>query len=90
MAGYVRTSSCPGPADLIAGNKVHFLTSIESVAKGLADCVKQGLTKAVGVSNYSKEHMIRMYEGQSLHGLGCPSLTRLHFMGSPEKGGNTM
>lgn len=43
--------------------QVHFLTSIETVAKGLAECVKLGLTKTVGVSNYSEEHMVRMYEG---------------------------
>lgn len=40
------------------------LTSIEHVAKGLAQCVKLGLAKTVGVSNYSKEHMIRMYDGR--------------------------
>ena len=46
--------------------KVHFLTSIETVAKGLAECVRLGLNKAVGVSNYSKDDMIRMYDGMLL------------------------
>jgi len=36
--------------------------SIKQVAKGLADCVEQGLTKAVAVANYSKEDMLQMKE----------------------------
>ena len=43
---------------------VHPHKSIESVAKGLAECVKLGLTKAVGVSNYNTQQMIRMYDGE--------------------------
>jgi len=42
---------------------IHYFTSIETVAKGLAECVKLGLTRTVGVSNYSTEHMIQMYDG---------------------------
>jgi diketogulonate reductase-like aldo/keto reductase len=34
--------------------------SIGKAAKGLAECVDQGLAKTVGVANYSKEDMIRM------------------------------
>lgn len=37
-----------------------FFYSFETVAKSLADCVKKGLTKTVGVSNYSKEQMLQM------------------------------
>ncbi|KAJ3023994.1 hypothetical protein HKX48_008608 [Thoreauomyces humboldtii] len=36
--------------------------SIPSVAKNLAACVHAGLAKTVGVSNYSKDQMIEMYE----------------------------
>ena len=49
------------------------MTSIETVAKGLAQCVHEGLAKTVGVSNYSKEDMIRMYDG------ACISLSYPHF-----------
>ena len=34
--------------------------SIAQVAKGLAECVESGMTKAVGVANYSTEDMIQM------------------------------
>ena len=33
--------------------------SMSQVAKGLAECVEQGLTKTVGVANYSREDMIK-------------------------------
>jgi len=49
------------------------LNSIESVAKGLAQCVNLGLTKTVGVSNYSKEHMIRMYDALAKEGIPLAS-----------------
>lgn len=48
---------------------VHFLNSIESMAGGLANCVEAGLARAVGVSNYSRDEMIRMDE--ALKKLGC-------------------
>lgn len=43
--------------------------SIESVAKDLAECVKLGLCKTVGVSNYSKDQMVRMYEALKKQGV---------------------
>ncbi|PSS00854.1 NADP-dependent oxidoreductase domain-containing protein [Coniella lustricola] len=39
---------------------IHFANSIESMAAGLAKCVEEGLTRAVGVSNYSRDEMVRM------------------------------
>lgn len=45
--------------------------SIESVAKDLAQCVNLGLCKTVGVSNYNKEQMIRMYEALKKEGVPC-------------------
>lgn len=35
-------------------------SSYAQVAKGLAECVEQGLTKTVGVANYSEEDMIKL------------------------------
>ncbi|MCJ1256535.1 hypothetical protein MMC24_004356 [Lignoscripta atroalba] len=35
-------------------------SSISTVAKGLAECVNSGMTKTVGVANYSTEDMIKM------------------------------
>lgn len=34
--------------------------SIKQVAKGMAECVEQGLAKAIAVANYSKEDMLQM------------------------------
>lgn len=39
-----------------------YFFSHKTAAKGLASIVKQGLAKAVGVSNYSKDEMIAMYD----------------------------
>lgn len=47
--------------------------SIEKVADGLARCVKAGLTKAVGVSNYSKEQMVQMHSALKKHGVPLAS-----------------
>lgn len=49
--------------------------SIESVAKDLAECVKLGLCKTVGVSNYNKDQMLRMYEALKKHGVPRTSLS---------------
>lgn len=52
---------------------IHFAHSIETMAAGLAGCVEQGLTRAVGVSNYSKDEMIRMDEALKQKGLRLAS-----------------
>lgn len=52
---------------------VHFANSIETMAGALAKCVEQGLTRAVGVSNYSKDEMIRMDEALKKKGLRLAS-----------------
>ncbi|KAH6646035.1 NADP-dependent oxidoreductase domain-containing protein [Truncatella angustata] len=52
---------------------IHFLNSIDSVAGGLAKCVELGLTRAVGVSNYSKDEMIRMDDALKTRGLRLAS-----------------
>ena len=43
--------------------------SIKMVAKSLADCVDQGLTKAVGVANYDEEDMLQMQEELAKYGV---------------------
>ncbi|KAH8880876.1 Aldo/keto reductase [Thozetella sp. PMI_491] len=52
---------------------VHFFNSIDSMAEGLAQCVELGLTKSVGVSNYSLEEMITMDEALKKRGLRLAS-----------------
>ncbi|KAK8037838.1 aldo-keto reductase family protein [Apiospora marii] len=52
---------------------VHVFNSIDSVAGGLAKCVELGLTKAVGVSNYSRDEMIQMDEALKKRGLRLAS-----------------
>ncbi|KAK6068614.1 putative aldo/keto reductase [Seiridium cupressi] len=52
---------------------IHFLNSIDSVAGGLAKCVELGLARAVGVSNYSKDEMIKMDEALKKRGMRLAS-----------------
>lgn len=47
--------------------------SIAQAAKGLAECVEKGMTKAVGVANYSAKGMIQMTD--ELAKYGVPLLT---------------
>ncbi|CAF1383227.1 unnamed protein product [Rotaria magnacalcarata] len=49
------------------------LRSIEVVADALAEAVKLGLTKTVGVSNYSTGEMIKMYDCLQKHGIQLAS-----------------
>ncbi|KAJ5997267.1 hypothetical protein N7499_006428 [Penicillium canescens] len=44
-------------------------TIISKVAKGLADCVEDGLTRAVGVANHSTHEMINMADELATHGI---------------------
>ncbi|KAK8073189.1 pyridoxal reductase- chloroplastic [Apiospora phragmitis] len=52
---------------------VHVFNSIDAVAGGLARCVELGLTKAVGVSNYSRDEMIQMDEALKKRGMRLAS-----------------
>lgn len=45
------------------------LNMLSTVAKGLAECVQKGLTKAVGVANYDKSEMIKMADALEKHGV---------------------
>ncbi len=49
------------------------LCSIEVVGNELAEAVKLGLTKTVGVSNYSIEDTIKMYDCLQKHGIQLAS-----------------
>ncbi|KAF2151490.1 Aldo/keto reductase [Myriangium duriaei CBS 260.36] len=44
-------------------------SSIKQVAKGMAECVEQGLTKAVAVGNYGVEDMLKMKEELAQYGI---------------------
>lgn len=48
---------------------VHFAHSIDTMAGGLARCVEDGLTRAIGVSNYSRDEMCRMDDALRRRGL---------------------
>lgn len=43
--------------------------SIKTIAKSLADCVEQGLTKTVAVANYSKDDMLKMQAELAQYGV---------------------
>lgn len=49
------------------------LRSIEVMANALAEAVNLGLTKTVGVSNYSTEEMIKMYDCLKKHNIQLAS-----------------
>lgn len=51
----------------------HFLNSIDAMAGGLARCVELGLARAVGVSNYSRDEMVKMDEALKRRGLRLAS-----------------
>ncbi|EPS35386.1 hypothetical protein H072_11256 [Dactylellina haptotyla CBS 200.50] len=52
---------------------VFWFYSIDSIAKGLAECVNLGLTKTVGVSNYNEEQMVKMYDALQKYGIPLAS-----------------
>lgn len=45
------------------------VSSIKQAAKGLAKCVVDGMTKTVGVANYSVDDMLKMKEALAEHGI---------------------
>ncbi|KAK8099758.1 aldo-keto reductase family protein [Apiospora kogelbergensis] len=52
---------------------VHVFNSIDAVAGGLARCVDLGFTKAVGVSNYSRDEMVQMDDALRRRGMRLAS-----------------
>lgn len=51
----------------------HFANSIDAMAGGLARCVELGLARSVGVSNYSRDEMVRIDEALRRRGLRLAS-----------------
>ncbi|KAF9128140.1 hypothetical protein BGW39_005328, partial [Mortierella sp. 14UC] len=49
------------------------LRSIEVVADALAEAVKLGLVKSVGISNYSIDQTVRMHAALAKHGIQLAS-----------------
>ena len=45
------------------------LSMVSKVAKDLSECVRQGMTKAVGVANYDRSEMIKMANALDKHGV---------------------
>lgn len=52
---------------------VHFANSIDAMAGALARCVELGLTRSVGVSNYSRDEMVKIDEALRRRGLRLAS-----------------
>lgn len=44
-------------------------TMFKTVAKGMADCVNQGLAKVIGVANYDREDVIKISNALAEHGI---------------------
>jgi aryl-alcohol dehydrogenase-like predicted oxidoreductase len=47
--------------------------SPETMMEGMAECVKRGMTRTVGVSNFDEKHMIRAYTTLARHGIPLAS-----------------
>jgi aryl-alcohol dehydrogenase-like predicted oxidoreductase len=56
--------------------QVHFplpLMNFEASMEGLAECVKSGLTRTVGVSNFGQSRMVAAYSSLARHGVALAS-----------------
>jgi len=49
------------------------LMSPEAMMEGMVECIKEGLTRTVGVSNFSQKHMLRAYSTLAQHGMQLAS-----------------
>ncbi|WKZ41909.1 MAG: aldo/keto reductase [Anaerolineales bacterium] len=54
------------------------LMSPETMMEGMVECVKQGLTRTVGVSNFGQKHMLRAYSTLAQHGIPLAS-NQVHY-----------
>lgn len=54
------------------------LMSIETLMDGLAECVKSGMTRTVGVSNFGQTHMLTAYSALARHNIPLAS-NQVHF-----------
>lgn len=54
------------------------LMSIDTMMAGLAECVKHGMTRTVGVSNFSQSQMLAAYSALARHGIPLAS-NQVHY-----------
>ncbi len=52
--------------------------SPESMMEGMVECVKRGMTRTVGVSNFGEKHLIRAYTTLARHGIPLAS-NQVHY-----------
>lgn len=55
-----------------------FTLSPESMMEGMVECVKRGMTRTVGVSNFDEKRMIRAYTTLARHGIPLAS-NQVHY-----------
>jgi aryl-alcohol dehydrogenase-like predicted oxidoreductase len=54
------------------------IMSTDSLMEGLAECVKSGMTRTVGVSNYGQSRMLAAYSSLARHGVALAS-NQVHY-----------
>lgn len=67
-----------GSVDLYQIHWPSLVISTETMMEGMMECVKQGLTKTVGISNFGKNHMLRAYSTLAQHGIPLAS-NQVHY-----------
>lgn len=67
-----------GSVDLYQIHWPSLVMSTETMMEGMMECVKQGLTRTVGVSNFGKNHMLRAYSTLAQHGIPLAS-NQVHY-----------
>jgi len=55
-----------------------YLMTPETLMEGMVECMKQGLTRTVGVSNFGQKRMLRAYSTLALHGIPLAS-NQVHY-----------
>lgn len=67
-----------GSVDLYQIHWPSLVMSPETMMEGMMECVRQGLTRTVGVSNFGKNHMLRAYSTLAQHGIPLAS-NQVHY-----------
>lgn len=67
-----------GSVDLYQIHWPSMVMSLETMMEGMMECVKQGLTRTVGISNFGKNHMLRAYSTLAQHGISLAS-NQVHY-----------
>ena len=55
-----------------------YLMTPETMMEGMVECIKQGLTRTVGVSNFGQKRMLRAYSTLAQHGIPLAS-NQVHY-----------